>query len=104
MKEYCVGTDYSLWNKESHSTSNPTTIDSTPTETSTEEFLEKDEENEKDSTINPMVNDSSNPNKLEMSPNSIIDNSFFETFFGRSNVEPSSFANKYKQSELLPCN
>ena len=39
-----------------------------------------------------------------MSPNSIIDNSFFETFFGRSNVELSSFANSYKQSELLPYN
>ena len=51
-----------------------------------------------------MVNYSSNPNKLVMSPNSIIDNSFFETFFGRSNVELSSFANSYKQSELLPCN
>ena len=41
MKEYCVGTYYSHWNKQS--TSNSTTIDSTPTETSTEEFLEKDE-------------------------------------------------------------
>ena len=39
-----------------------------------------------------------------MSLNSIIDNSFFETLFGRSNVELSSFANSYKQSELLPCN
>ena len=39
-----------------------------------------------------------------MSLNSIIDNSYFETFFGRSNVELSSFANSYKQSELLPCN
>ena len=39
-----------------------------------------------------------------MFPNSIIDNSFFETFFGRSNDELSSFANSYKQSELLPCN
>ena len=51
-----------------------------------------------------MVNYSSNPNKLVMSPNSIIDNSCFETFFGRSNVELSFFANSYKQSELLPCN
>ena len=59
---------------------------------------------EKDSIPNPMVNDSSNPNKLVISPNSIIDNSFFETFFGRSNVELSSFANSYKQSELFPCN
>ena len=39
-----------------------------------------------------------------MSLNSIIDNSCFETFVGRSNVELSSFANSYKQSELLPCN
>ena len=39
-----------------------------------------------------------------MSLNSIIDNSFFETFFGRSNVELSSFANLYKQFELIPCN
>ena len=30
-------------------------------ETSTEEFLEKDEQNEKDSILNPTVNDSSNP-------------------------------------------
>ena len=36
-----------------------------------------------------------------MSLNSIIDNSCFETFFGRSNVELSSFSNLYKQSELL---
>ena len=41
---------------------------------------------------------------MVMSPNSIIDNSCFETFFGRSNVELSSFANSYKQYELLPCN
>ena len=51
-----------------------------------------------------MVNDSSNPDKLVMSPNSIIDNSFFQTFFGRSNVEHFSFPNSYKQSELFPCN
>ena len=73
-------------------------------ETSTEEFLEKDEQNEKDSIPNPMVNYSSNPNKLVMSPNYSIDNSCFETFFGRSNVEHSSFANSYKQSKLLPYN
>ena len=83
MKEDCVGIDYNLWSKEDHST----TIASTPTKTSTEEFLKKDEQNEKDSIPNPMVNDSSNPNKLVMSSNSIIDNSYFETFFGRSNVE-----------------
>ena len=100
MKEDCVGIDYNLCNKESHSS----TITSTPTKTSTEEFLEKDEQNEKDSTPNLMVNDSSNRNKLVMSSNSIINNSFFETFFGRSNVELSSFANSYKQFELLPCN
>ena len=103
-KEDCVGTYYRLWNKESHSTSNPTTIAFTPMDTSTKEFLEKDEQNEKDSTLNPMVNNSSNPNKLVMSLNSMIDNSCFETFFGRSNVELSSFANSYKQSELLPYN
>ena len=51
-----------------------------------------------------MVNDLSNPEKLVMSLNSIIDNSCFETFFGRSNVELSSFANSYKQFELFPCN
>ena len=73
-------------------------------ETSTKECLEKDERIEKNLTSNPMVNDSSNPKKLLMSPNSIIDNSFFETLFGRSNVELSSFANSYKQFELLPCN
>ena len=73
-------------------------------ETSTEEFLEKDEQTEKDSTSNPMVNDSSNLDKLVMSPNSFIDSSCFETSFGRSNAELSSFANSYKQSKLLPCN
>ena len=104
MKEYCVRIDYKLWSKEYPSTSRPTPISSTPIEKSTKEFLEKDEENEKDSTINPMVNDSSNPNKRVMSFNSIIDNSYVETLFGRSNVELSSFANSYKQSELLPCN
>ena len=39
-----------------------------------------------------------------MSLDSIIDNSCFETFVRRSNVEPSFFVNSYKQSELLPCN
>ena len=73
-------------------------------ETSTKEFLGKDEQTEKDSTPNPMLNDSSNPDKLVLSLNSIIDNSCFETFFGRSNVELSSFANSYKQSKLLPYN
>ena len=96
MKEDYVGIDYNLWSKEAPSTSKPTTIDSTPTKISTQEFLEKDEENEKDSTANPMVNDSSIPNKLEMSPNSIIDNYCLEKFFGRSNAELSSFANSYK--------
>ena len=79
MKDDCVGTDYRLWKKEYHST----TIASTPTKTSIEEFLEKDEQNEKDLIPNPMVNYLSNPNKLVMSPNSIIDNSCFATFSGR---------------------
>ena len=99
MKEDCMGIDYNLLSKEDHSTSIYTTIASTPTETSIKEFLEKDEQIEKDATLNPMVNDSSNPYKLVMSLNSIIDNYFFETFFGRSNVEHSSFANSYKQSD-----
>ena len=86
MKEYCVGIDYNLWSKEDHSTPNYTTISSTPTKTSIEEFLEKDEQNEKDSIPNPMVNDSSNPNKLVMYPKSIIDNVYFKTLFGRSNA------------------
>ena len=93
MKEDCMGIDYNLLSKDDHSTSNSTTIASTPTKTSTEEFLEKDEQTEKDSIPNPMVNDSSNPYKLVMSLNSIIDNSCFETFSCRSNVELSSFAN-----------
>jgi hypothetical protein len=42
MKEACVGVDYNLWRKESPSTLNPTTMSSTPTEISTEEFIEKD--------------------------------------------------------------
>ena len=78
IKEDYVRIDYNLQIKEALSTSNPTTISSTPTQTSIEEFLKKDEENEKDSTINPMVNVSSNPNKLVMSPNSIIDNSYID--------------------------
>ena len=89
MKEDCVGIEYNLWSKESHST----TIASTPMKTSTEEFLENDEQNEKDSIPNPMVNHSSNPYKLVIYPSCIIDNSYFETFFGRSNAELSSFAN-----------
>jgi len=102
--EDCIEIDSYILSKEDHSTSNPTTITSTLTDTTIEEFLEKDEQIEKDSTPNPMVNDLSNPGKLVMSLNSIINNSCFETFFGRSNVELSSFANSYKQSELLPCN
>jgi len=77
MKEYGVGIDYNLWIKEDHSTSNSTTIASTTTKISTKEFLEMDEQNEKDSIPNPMVNDSSNPDTLVMSLNSIIGNSFF---------------------------
>ena len=103
MKEDCVGIDYNLWIKGSPSTLKPTTIASTPTKTSIEEFLKNDKENEKDSTINHMVNHSSNPNKLVMSSKSIIDNSYFKTFFGMSNVELSSFTNSYKQYELLHC-
>lgn len=51
-----------------------------------------------------MVKDSSNPDKLVMSLNSITDSSRSETFFGRSNVELLSFVNSYKQSKLLLCN
>ena len=104
MKEDCMGIDYNLLSKEYHYTSNSTIIASTPMKTSTGEFLEKDEQTKKDSTPNPMVNESSNLDKLVMSPNSIIDNSCFETFFARSNVELFSFANSYKQYELFPCN
>ena len=48
IKEDCMGIDYNLFSKEDNSTSNSTTIASTPTETSIEEFLKKDKENEKD--------------------------------------------------------
>jgi hypothetical protein len=102
--EDCIEIGSYLLSKEDHSTSNPTTIASTLTETTIEEFLERNEQIEKDSTPNPVVNGLSNPDKLVLSPNSMIDNSCSETFFGRSNVELSSFANSYKQSELLPCN
>ena len=102
--EYCIEIDSYLLNKEGHSTSTSTTITSTLMETTIGEFLDKDEQIEKESTPNPMVNDLSNPRKLVMSLNSIIDNSCFETFFGRSNVERFFFANSYKQSEFLPCN
>ena len=56
-REDYMGIDYNLLNKEDNYASNSTTIDSTPTETSTKKFLEKDEQIEKDSTLNPMVND-----------------------------------------------
>ena len=102
--EDCIEIDSYLLSKEDHSTSKSTTIDSTLMEKTIGEFLEKDDQIEKDSTPNPMVNGLSNPYQLVMSPNSIINISCFETFFGRSNVELSFFANSYKQSELLPCN
>ena len=102
--EDCVEIDPYLLNKEELSISTSTTISSTLTETTIREFLDKDEQIEKDSTPNPMVNDLSNPEKLVMSPNSIMNNSCFETLFGRSNAELSSFENSYKQFELLPCN
>ena len=102
--EYCIEIDSYLLSKHDHSTSTSTTIASTLMETTIEEFLEKDEQLEKDSTPNPMVNGLSNLGKLVMSPNSLIDNSCFQTFFGRSNAELSFFANSYKQSKLLPCN
>ena len=101
--EDCIEIDSYLLNKENHSTSKSTTIASTLTKTTIEEFLDKDEQIEKESTPNPMVNDLINPEKLVMSLNSIINNSCFETFFGRSNAELSSFANSYKQSKLLSC-
>jgi hypothetical protein len=102
--EDCIEIDSYLLNKEDISISTSTTISSTLMETTIEEFLKKDEQIEEDSTPNPMVTDLSNPDQLVMSSNSIIDNSCFETFFGRSNAELSFFANSYKQSELLPCN
>ena len=96
--EDCIEIDSYLFNKEELSISTSTTISSTLMETTIEEFLDKDEQIAKESTPNPMVNDLSNPGKLVMSLNSIINNSCFETFFGRSNAELSSFANSYKQS------
>jgi hypothetical protein len=102
--EDCIEIDPYLLNKEELSISTSTTISSILTETTIGEFLNKDEQIEKDSTPNPMVNHLSNLEKLVMSPNSIINNSCFETFFVRSNAELSFFANSYKQSELLPCN
>ena len=102
--EDCIEIDSYLLNKEDLSISTSTTIYSTLMETTIGEFLDKDDQIEKDSTPNPMVNDLSNPGKLVMSLNSIINNSCFETFFVRSNAELSFFANSYKQFELLPCN
>jgi ribonuclease HI len=98
--EDCIEIESYLLNKEDHSIPTSTTISSTVTKTTIEEFLEKDEQIEKDSTPNPMVNGLSNPHKLVMPPNSIINYSCF----GRSNAKLSSFANSYKQSELLPRN
>jgi hypothetical protein len=59
--EDCIEIDYYLLNKEDHSTS--TTITPTLKETTIGEFLEKNEQIEKDSTPNPMLNDLSNPEK-----------------------------------------
>ena len=87
--EDCVDIDPYLLNKEDLSISTSTTTSSTLTETTIKEFLDKDEQIEKDSTPDPMVNDLSNPGELVMSLNSIIDNSCFETFFGRSNAKLS---------------
>ena len=50
-----------------------------------------------------MVNDSNNLQKLVMSSNSLINNSCFKKFFGRSNDELSSSKNSYKQSKFLHC-
>ena len=68
--EDCIEIDSYLFNKEELSIST-----STLTETTIEEFLDKDEQIEKESTPNHMVSDLSNPGKLVMSLNSIIDNS-----------------------------
>lgn len=73
--EDCIEIDSYLFNKEEISISTSTTISSTLTETTIEEFLNKNEQIEKESTPNPMVNDLSNPENLVMSPNSIINNS-----------------------------
>jgi hypothetical protein len=81
--EDCIEIDSYILNKEDHSTSTSTTIASTLTETTIGEFLEEDKQIEKDSTPNPMVKDLSNPSKLVMSPNYIINNPCLETFFGR---------------------
>ena len=103
MDEDCVGIDYILWIKGAPSTSNLATIASTSKEASTEKFLEKDKDNEKDSTANDMVTNSHNPNKPIMFSNPILDDSYFKTFFGKSYVELSSFVNSYTQSDLLHC-
>jgi hypothetical protein len=73
--EDCIEIDPYLLNKEDLSISTSTTIASTLTKKTIGEFLNKDEQIEKESTPNPMVNHLSNPEKLVMSPNSIINNS-----------------------------
>ena len=103
MEEACVGIDCNLWSKGTSSTSKPATIASTSKETSTRKSPEKDKENENDSTANHTVIDSSNPNKLVMFSNSILDDSFFKKLLGKSDAKLSSFANSYTQSELLHC-
>ena len=55
--EDCVEIDPYLLNKEDLSISTSTTIASTLTKTTIGEFLEKDEQIEKDLTPNPMVNE-----------------------------------------------
>ena len=62
--EDCIEIDPYLLNKEDLSISTSTTIASTLTKTTIGEFLDKDEQIEKESTPNPMVNDLSNPKKI----------------------------------------
>ena len=66
--EDCIEIDSYILSKEYHSTFTSTTIASTLTETTTEQFLDKDEQIEKDSTPNHMVNDLSNPENFCLSP------------------------------------
>ena len=60
--EDCIEIDSYLLNKDL-SISTSTTIASTLTKTTIREFLDNDEQIEKDSTPNPMVNHLSNPEK-----------------------------------------
>ena len=56
---------------------------------------------EREHYMKQMVIDLNDPNEPVMFSNSIMENFFFDTFFGELEVELSPLANSYMQFELL---